>query len=197
VTAAGFLGTILVAVGLPVGLRIHSASAASPCGPPVTSVIGCENTLAGDPSSDWQEAGAGDSTLQGFATSMSVNVGQTVSFKVKSTASAYHIDILRLGYYQAAATVPGALTNMVATAGNGSATVNWTAPSNGGSAITSYTITPYVGTTAQATTTISGSSPAYLGHDRWPHQRHHLHLQGLGHERTGLSAARGSRPRTR
>jgi hypothetical protein len=126
----------------------------------VTSVIGCENTLAGDPSSDWQEAGAGDSTLQGFATSMSVNVGQTVSFKVKSTASAYHIDILRLGYYQAAATVPGALTNMVATAGNGSATVNWTAPSNGGSAITSYTITPYVGTTARASTTISGSPPA-------------------------------------
>ena len=34
--------------------------------------------------------------------------------------------------------------------------MNWTAPSNGGSAITSYTITPYVGTTAQATTTITG-----------------------------------------
>ena len=110
--AAGFAAAILVAVGLPVGLRIHSASAASPCGPPVTSVIGCENTLAGDPSSDWQEAGAGDSTLQGFATSMSVNVGQTVSFRVKSTASAYHIDILRLGYYQGngARKVAGGLT---------------------------------------------------------------------------------------
>ena len=31
---------------------------------------------------------------------MSVNVGDTVSFKIKTTASSYHIDILRLGYYQ-------------------------------------------------------------------------------------------------
>ncbi|WP_246084713.1 DUF4082 domain-containing protein [Pseudarthrobacter phenanthrenivorans] len=31
---------------------------------------------------------------------MSVNVGQTVTFKVKTTASAYRIDIYRLGYYQ-------------------------------------------------------------------------------------------------
>ncbi len=30
---------------------------------------------------------------------MSVNVGQTESFKIKTEASAYHIDILRLGYY--------------------------------------------------------------------------------------------------
>ena len=45
-------------------------------------------------------SGAGDSTLQGFATSMSVNAGQTVSFKVSNTGAAYHIDILRVGYYQ-------------------------------------------------------------------------------------------------
>ena len=45
-------------------------------------------------------SGAGDSTLQGFATSMSVNAGQTVSFKISTPATAYHIDILRVGYYQ-------------------------------------------------------------------------------------------------
>jgi len=72
-------------------------------------------------------------------------------------ATNYWVDLVLT---QAAATVPGAPTNVVATAGNGSATVNWTAPSNGGSAITSYTITPYVGTTARASTTISGSPPA-------------------------------------
>jgi hypothetical protein len=66
----------------------------------VVSVIACENTATGDPATDWQVSGAGDATLQGFATSMSVNVGQTVSFKISSTQSAYHIDILRLGYYQ-------------------------------------------------------------------------------------------------
>src|SRR5262245_36977086 len=76
------------------------AAAAGPCGPPVVNPVACENTLAGDPAADWQVSGAGDSTLQGFATSMSVNAGQTVSFKVSNTGSAYHIDILRVGYYQ-------------------------------------------------------------------------------------------------
>src|SRR6478609_450358 len=70
--------------------------AAAACGNPVA----CENALTGDSPSDWQVSGAGDSTLQGFATSMSVNAGQTVSFKVSNTGSAYHIDILRVGYYQ-------------------------------------------------------------------------------------------------
>ncbi len=44
--------------------------------------------------------GIGDSTIQGFATSMSVNAGQTESFKIDTPAKSYHIDILRVGYYQ-------------------------------------------------------------------------------------------------
>ena len=62
-----------------------------------------------------------------------------------------------------APTVPGAPTNVSATAGNGQATVSWTAPSsNGGSAITSYTVTPYIGSTAQTAVavTVTGSPPA-------------------------------------
>ena len=56
---------------------------------------------------------------------------------------------------------PGAPTGVTATAGVGSVTVAWTAPaSNGGSAISSYTITPFIGSTAQSTTTVSGSPPA-------------------------------------
>ena len=43
--------------------------------------------------------GAGDATIQGFATDISVNVGQTVSFKIKTPAPAYTIDIYRLGWY--------------------------------------------------------------------------------------------------
>ena len=58
---------------------------------------------------------------------------------------------------------PAAPTGVTATAGNGSATLSWTAPSNGGSPITGYTITPYIGSTAQPATTITGSPPATSG----------------------------------
>jgi Domain of unknown function (DUF1929)/Fibronectin type III domain/Kelch motif len=59
-----------------------------------------------------------------------------------------------------ALTAPAAPTGVTAAAGNGSATVSWTAPSNGGSPITSYTVTPYIGSAPQAATTVSGSPPA-------------------------------------
>jgi len=45
-------------------------------------------------------SGAGDSTIQGFATQMSVTPGQTVSFKINTPSTRYHIDILRVGWYQ-------------------------------------------------------------------------------------------------
>ena len=47
------------------------ASAANP--------IVCENALPGDPQANWQVEGDGDPTIQGYATSMSVNVGETES----------------------------------------------------------------------------------------------------------------------
>jgi hypothetical protein len=56
-------------------------------------------------------------------------------------------------------TAPGAPTAVSATPGNASASINWTAPSANGSPITSYTITPYVGTTAGTPTTVVGSPP--------------------------------------
>ncbi|HEV8561589.1 MAG TPA: DUF4082 domain-containing protein, partial [Actinophytocola sp.] len=57
-------------------------------------------------------------------------------------------------------TAPGAPTNVSAPAGDASAVVSWTASSNGGSAITSYTVTPFIGATAQTPTTVTGSPPA-------------------------------------
>src|SRR5205807_792996 len=49
--------------------------------------------------SDWQVDSNGDQSIQGYATAMSVNVGQTASFKIDTPSSKYHVDILRLGYY--------------------------------------------------------------------------------------------------
>ena len=94
------LRLLTLAIGLTLAtlafgaLRAQSALAACTSNP-----IVCENQLPGDAPSDWQINGAGDSTIQGFATSMSVNVGQTESFKIKTPSTKYHIDILRLGYY--------------------------------------------------------------------------------------------------
>jgi methionine-rich copper-binding protein CopC len=63
--------------------------------------IVAENQLPGTAESVWDVPGAGDATIQGFATDISVNQGQTIGFKINDTKSApYHIDIYRLGYYQ-------------------------------------------------------------------------------------------------
>ena len=64
------------------------------------NAIEAENCLAGNPLSDWYVDGAGSPNIQGFTTDMSVNVGQTIFFKIQTNASAYRIDIYRMGYYQ-------------------------------------------------------------------------------------------------
>ncbi len=59
-----------------------------------------ENLLTGNPSSEWDISGAGDLSIQGFATDISVDVGDTIFFKIDTDADDYTIDIYRLGYYQ-------------------------------------------------------------------------------------------------
>jgi hypothetical protein len=82
---------LLPAPALAVEETNNCASAANP--------IVCENALPGDPPSAWQIQGVGDPTIQGYATSMSVNLGQTEYFKINTPSTSYHINILRLGYY--------------------------------------------------------------------------------------------------
>ena len=64
------------------------------------NAIEAENCLPGSPPSQWYVAGAGSPSIQGFATDISVNVGQAVFFKVSTNAISYSINIYRLGYYQ-------------------------------------------------------------------------------------------------
>ena len=82
----------LALAGLHAG--IAQASCAAPANP-----IEAENCQPGTGPSVWRIFGVGDSTIQGFTTQMSVNVGQTVSFKVDTNASNYTITIFRLGWY--------------------------------------------------------------------------------------------------
>ena len=62
-----------------------------------------ENLNAGTPKSVWAIHGSianqGDSQIEGFATQISANAGQTVSFKIDTASSGYTLDIYRLGYY--------------------------------------------------------------------------------------------------
>ena len=48
------------------------------------NAIVTENQLAGTAQSTWDVSGAGDLTIQGFATDISVNKGETVRFKAIS-----------------------------------------------------------------------------------------------------------------
>jgi hypothetical protein len=90
---------VLVPLALLGAYAVSLASASSPnCSIAVNPVV-CENQLPGDSPSDWEVQGDGDATIQGFATSMSVDVGGTIYFKIDTPSTAYHIDILRLGYY--------------------------------------------------------------------------------------------------
>ena len=75
------------------------ANAADPCGP-TGNKIACENSKPGTDPEVWDINGAGDASIQGFATDICVNVGQRIDFKIKTDASAYTIDIYRTGWYQ-------------------------------------------------------------------------------------------------
>lgn len=88
--------TFLIPAAALLVLADHGTQAQGGCG--INPVV-CENFLAGAPASEWDVVGAGDSTIQGFATTISVDQGQTVRFKVNTPASNYRLDIYRMGYY--------------------------------------------------------------------------------------------------
>src|SRR5260370_37262785 len=77
-----------------------TSTAAASCSSP-SNAIEAENCKVGNPASQWDLPGAdaGDVSIQGYVTDISVNVGQAVYFKVNTNASAYTIDIYQMGYY--------------------------------------------------------------------------------------------------
>lgn len=121
-------------------------SALATCSAP-KNAIEAENCLPGNPSSVWYVDGVGATDIQGFTTDMSVNVGQTVFFKIQTSATAYTINIYRIGYYEGqgarlvasivpSATLPQAqpacLTNSatgLTDCGNWGVSASWAVPS--------------------------------------------------------------------
>src|SRR6266545_7724122 len=125
----------------------------APCVPAAANAIACENSKPGSPSGEWDIVGAGDANIQGFATEISVNRGETVRLKVDTNSNNYRLDIYRLGYYggsgarliatvQPSATLPQAQppcltqpsTGLI-DCGNWAESASWTAPANATSGI--------------------------------------------------------------
>ena len=103
-------------------------------------------------------AEASSSELSGTEGNGLYAYGSTVTFPTHDyNASNYWVDVLFAP--EPPATIPGAPGTPTATAGLGSATVKWTAPTTG-SKPTSYTVVPYVAGVAQTTKTVTGNPPA-------------------------------------
>jgi hypothetical protein len=114
-----------------------------------------------DTPSGFAASGVNAPPLHALANSLSADgvyrYSTTSTFPTSSyRATNYWVDV---NFEASPASPPGQVTNVNATAGAGSATVTWSAPSTGG-APTSYTVTPYIGSTAQPASTVSGAPPS-------------------------------------
>ncbi|MBB4967152.1 DUF4082 domain-containing protein [Saccharothrix violaceirubra] len=89
---------MLLVTGVVTPLVVLSAATAeaAPCDTPVVNKVACENTKPGTP--DWQVSSRDDSIV-GYTTDISTTPGGQVAFKMNTDATAYTIDIFRLGWY--------------------------------------------------------------------------------------------------
>jgi len=138
-------------------LSINITAGTGGCASPPNAIV-AENCLSGNPKTEWDVSGAGDSSIQGFATDISVNRGGAVDFKIAATipsTATYRLDIYRMGYYggngarkvvtvnptstqvSAARSQPTCLTNTtgIIDCGNWSVSASWTVPANATSGI--------------------------------------------------------------
>jgi hypothetical protein len=129
-----------------------TASAAGPCAVGSNPIV-CENSKPGTDPSVWDINGAGDPSIQGFSSDISVNVGSSIDFKINTNAKAYSIRIFRSGYYQGlgarqiatvtpSATLPQSQPQCISDAttglydcGNWAVSASWSVPSTAASGV--------------------------------------------------------------
>ncbi|GAA1749631.1 N,N-dimethylformamidase beta subunit family domain-containing protein [Luedemannella helvata] len=104
---ARLLVTALALVGVTATTLVVAPALAAddPCAD--GNLIVCENSRrdadasawAGGRSPEWDIDKAGDASIQGYSTDISVNLGERIDFKVDTEASAFDVDIYRVGWY--------------------------------------------------------------------------------------------------
>ncbi len=91
----------IVAAALTLAALLSSpaapAQAMGPCDAGGNKIT-CENDLTGNDRTEWDTNPHG--TVEGYGDQMSVNLGQTVNFKIRSAALTLQVDIYRMGYYR-------------------------------------------------------------------------------------------------
>ena len=127
-------------------LRTQSLTATATAAATAVNAIVLENQKQGNPESEWGIDGAGSSNIEGFATDISVDNGNTINFKINTNSTNYRIDIYRLGYYGGMGarkvdtlqhtglqTQPNPLLNATTgtvDAGNWAVSASWTVPAD-------------------------------------------------------------------
>ena len=98
------LGLGELPIGSVVGLHaqttgsVNQSESLDSCVSPANKIV-AENCRPGNPREEWDVGFEGDPEMQGLATDISVNLGETVSFKIKTHSPRYRIDIYRMGWY--------------------------------------------------------------------------------------------------
>ncbi len=139
--------TLVVAVVFPLVPRLASAQEQD-CSL-LANPIPCENAKPGTSAFEWSIEGAGDPDLQGFATEISVQPGETIDFKIDTSSRDYFLNIYRLGWYdtQGARLIEGGVApsaklpqtqpeclfeteTRLTDCGNWAVSASWTVPTN-------------------------------------------------------------------
>jgi len=126
--------------------RTQTLAATTTAAATAVNPIVLENQKQGNPESEWGITGAGSSNIEGFATDISVDNGNTINFKINTNSTNYRIDIYRLGYYGGMGarkvdtlqhtglqTQPNPLRNATTgtvDAGNWAVSASWTVPAD-------------------------------------------------------------------
>ena len=95
VLLAALLAVPLSVTGIG-GATVAPVAAAGPCDAPANEIV-TENCRPGNPASEWDVSRAGDATIQGFATDISVDRGGTVEFKIDTSRTTYDSTSTGLG----------------------------------------------------------------------------------------------------